>query len=111
MNSYDSLNLAISVGTTEDAADERLISRSRSGKPKVRLTYSGRFRIFNLSYLYLTKTQKDTLLAFYDANRGVEFTYTWPGDSTQYTVIFGDKIALKPTGPLWTCDVILLQSQ
>jgi hypothetical protein len=67
--------------------DGLVVDRATNGKARGRNFWSGKKAEFELRYSMLTSTQKQTLLDFYDANRGTTFDLTF--DSVLYpTLIF-----------------------
>lgn len=108
MASYPALR--IDDGTEESWADDRMISRARSGAVKGRLLAAAKKRVFRVEHKYLSASDKDTLETFYDTNRALEFDFTLLGDT--YTVIFGDKDGLNfrpATGGQWSITLTLLE--
>jgi hypothetical protein len=102
--------LAIDQSTTESWADDRLISRARSGAVKGRLLATVKKRVFKVVHRYLSASQKTSLETFYDTNRALSFNFTLLGHT--YVVIFGDKdgIDFEPqTGGQWNVSLTLLE--
>lgn len=62
-------------------------ARATNGGLKVRRLYSADKTDFTVVHA-LTRAERDTLMTFYAANVGSEFTFPWPGDGATYTVRF-----------------------
>lgn len=65
---------------------------------------------FTLVHRGITKAEVDTLIAFYESNKGTAFSFTWKEDSTTYTCLFlGRPNAKKidPSQDLWEAEVQL----
>lgn len=78
------------VGSTHTPFDDLQIDRSIDGTAYARAFYAARKDRFVLHH-DLTLAQRDTLLAFYDANRAIPFDLLWTGDGTTYTnCLFND---------------------
>lgn len=85
------------VGSREIPRDGTKVDFAVSGKPRFRRYYSQTRRKF-LSVHDMTTAEKTALLAFYETNKDVAFTFDWQGDSpyTQYTVRFAGPPKVVP---------------
>ncbi len=59
--------------------------RATNGALKSRRLYSSDKTDFTVVHM-LTRAERDTLTTHYTSNRDAEFSFTWPGDGTTYTV-------------------------
>lgn len=96
MSLYNDLNIPMVVGSLENQADDRSISRTRSGGVKMRLLFTGAKRVLPIQHKAINYTQKAALQAFYDANRNEVFQFTY--DSVTYDVVFADSLNFTPIG-------------
>jgi len=85
------------LGSSEEWVDDLVADRSVAGGVKVRAMFTARKRVFKLKHR-LTTTEvftsfggstSNALDTFYDTNRLLAVTFTWAGDSTVYTCLFG----------------------
>lgn len=88
------------LGSVETPRDDLTVDRAVNGTAKARAFYTARKRQFQVRHL-LTKAERDTLLAFYDANRLVSCLFTWTGDTTPtvYTCLFERPPELRHASP------------
>lgn len=77
------------LGSTHEPFDDVQIDRSIDGTAYGRSFYPAKKHRFTLRHV-LTKAQRDTLIAFYDANRAVVVDLYWQWDGTTYTSLFLD---------------------
>lgn len=81
-----------------------------NGATRTRVLHDRRRREFPLVHPNLTTVQRDTLLAFWDANVGSEFTYSRVRDGVteNYTVVFvGEPVETYAKGGRYTYRVAL----
>ena len=84
--------------------DEKIIkaayrTTAEDGKPGARARYTASKGEFTLNWNNLSNADYIALKTFFNANQGVEFTYTNTIDSAAHNVIFGDDwIEGKTTG-------------
>lgn len=83
--------------STATQLDDVITERASDGTLRGRALASGRKQRFDLRHV-LTAADVATLDAHYDANRAVEFSMTWSGDATAYTVIYTAPPQYKPLG-------------
>lgn len=111
MADYPSIEID-TQGSKESWMDQRLVTRTRAGGPKVRLLGEAKKRAFMISHRGIADSDKATLEAFYDANRDSDgFNLTWFG--IVYTVIFGDEKGIDFTplsGSQWDAALTLLEA-
>jgi hypothetical protein len=62
-------------------------TRATNGLLKVRRLYSTDKTDFIVVHM-LTREERDTLMAFYNANLTAQFAFLWPGDGATYTCRF-----------------------
>lgn len=78
------------LGSTHTPFDDLTIDRAIDGSAKGRRFYTTRKDRFMLKHL-LTLAQRDTLLAFYDANWTLAIDFVWDGDRETYSnMLFSD---------------------
>lgn len=74
------------------------IDRAVSGKARGQCFYTADVKTFIIKHI-LNSTERDSLLDHYEANKTETFTFTWAGDETAYTVIYGeDTLDIVPRG-------------
>jgi len=95
-------------GSQEEWLDDLVADRTVNGAVKVRALYSGKKRRFILHHL-LNSTERATLQTFYDTNRLLTITMTWPVDNVTYTCVFAKPPHLSHGSVLSDVDVELLQ--
>lgn len=75
------------IGTRVIDIDGQAVSRATSGKPKIRNWFSQKWRSFKVLH-NLDATDKNTLMTFYDTEKGNTVDFTFDGDSVVYTCRF-----------------------
>lgn len=81
------------------------VSRSESGKPKIRSYYTGTVKSFVMQF-YITPAEKTTLESFYTTNKKIPFDFVFAGDGITYSCRFIDAIQYKPSaGDRWDVQV------
>jgi hypothetical protein len=100
--------LPIVVGATEEPVNDYHWNRDQAGAGSSWFYYDADRRRFHVKHSELTLTQKQTLDAFYVANRAVEFQFVWL-DKVTYTVVFA--MGLRRSAPyaarLFNIDAVL----
>lgn len=61
--------------------------RASNGMLKVRRLFDEDKTDFVVVHM-LTRAERDTLMAFYSANKTAQFSFYWPGDGVTYTCVF-----------------------
>lgn len=92
--------------------DEAMISRARSGAPKIRRLQTGAKRVFHVNLRGLTPARRDAVISCYNTFRGTTLTLAWsPTSETAINVMFGpDPIRWSQEGGWWSADVVLLEA-
>jgi hypothetical protein len=100
--------LPIVVGSTEEQVDDYHWNRDQAGGGSSWYFFDQDRRRFHVKHAELTLTQKQTLDAFYAANRGNEFPFVWL-DRVTYTVVFAGGLRRSAPVParLFNVDVTL----
>ena len=81
-----------------------------SGKVRLRALADSNFRTFKVIHDTLTDTQKTALIADYNANKVLTFTFLWKPTNTNYTVMYNGPPSFKALGgTFWSADVTLEQ--
>lgn len=83
-------------------------ARATNGLLKVRRLYSADKTDFVVVHM-LTRTERDDLMTFYNANVTTEFTFYWPGDGVTYTVRFSAAPQVWRKGNYYRATVRLAQ--
>jgi len=97
------------------AHDPAIRSLSAGGYVTSRAAFTRLTRRWTIRYVWMSKTNKDVLLAFEDARRGGSESFTWtnPIDDTSYTVRFLEPVRYTPHAHTnflwWTVEFILEQ--
>lgn len=71
------------------------MARATNGALKLRALWPTDKHSFRLVHV-LTPAQRDALQAFYEANKLLDVTYRWPGDSVVRTVRFSGPPVYRP---------------
>lgn len=73
---------------SEPAVDGGVLAdRATNGMLKVRRLFDEDKTDFVVVHM-LTRAERDTLMAFYAANKTAQFSFYWPGDGATYTCVF-----------------------
>ena len=97
------------ISSTVTILDDINLDRASNGKPRMRRFYTSPVKEFSVVHT-LTAANKDTLLAFYNANRYVSFTFVWNAENTTHTAMFSTAptVAVEGSIDFWktTCGII-----
>lgn len=93
MNTYPSIIQV--VGSRPDDDEGTVVELAESGKPRFRTFYSQTRTTFTVQHECYTP-EKDTLSAFYQANKFVAFNFVWPMDGLTYTCRFANAPKCTP---------------
>lgn len=96
MATYPSYKQAL--GSTRVGLDDRVLDSDVNGAVHIRAFFPARVSGFALKH-FLNPTEWAALLAFYDANRLVTFSFTWDEDNATYTCVFGSVPRCVPNDP------------
>ena len=96
MAAYPSYNQVL--GSLQNVLDDRVLDQDVNGAVHIRSFFPSRISQFMVKH-YLTPAQLATLLAFYDTNRLLTFTFVWYVDNVTYTCVFGAPPKFVPNDP------------
>lgn len=82
--------------------------RATNGMLKRRRLYSADKADFTIVHI-LGRADRDTLLAFWEANKDANFDFRWPVDGATYTCGFVDKPQVSPRTAYYHVTVRLAQ--
>jgi ABC-type branched-subunit amino acid transport system substrate-binding protein len=82
--------------------------RASNGLLKVRRLYSAEKSVFNVVH-YLSDAQRTALEAAYQADKLLNFSFTWPGDGVTYTVRYGRAPQYRKEPGYTVASVLLLE--
>ena len=90
---------------------DRVVDRATNGSARARIFYTSAKATFNVTHNSLTSAEKITFDTFYLTNLAVVFSYTFPGDGTTYTCLFGSEPTYTPVpGGRWDINITLIES-
>ena len=102
-----------SLLTLRDSTEERdagiVPARATNGALRLRVMYPADKRSFEVRHL-LTSAERDTLEAFYQAEKLANVAYTWPADGVTYTVRFVAPPQYRRTGDRFEATVRLMEA-
>lgn len=104
---YPTLNGQLAE-STETWLDDLKIDRAVDGTAKARAFFTGKKRAFMIKH-ELSYTDRDTLEAFYDANRTTPFYFTWDGDAVQRVCLFDGAPRLVFKNAKFYADVAIVE--
>jgi hypothetical protein len=97
-----------SVGSKDSYIIPIIKSEAEGNYVRVRRRATRKRETFELRYTEMRYSDYETLLAFFDANQGMSFTFVHPLTSAEHTVVFGmDKLERTMHGTYCEVDVIL----
>lgn len=101
-------NFVQTSASTEDADDGVSFDRASNGALRGRAMWSAPRPKFRIRHLLQT-ADKETLRAFYEANRAATFDFLWSGDGEIYEAAFsGPPKYIPQGGGWWQCDVEMI---
>jgi len=104
--SYPSLPMR--KGSQEKWVDDLSADRAVNGSVRARAFFTAKKRTFIIRHL-LNLTDRGTLETFYNANRLLVLTMTWPPDGVTYSCVFGRPPQYTHGSVLTEVEVELLQ--
>lgn len=100
--------IGVDYGSSERTIDPLRTARALDNTLKASRVATGPKAAFMVVHDNLSNADKITLRTFYNTNRGVTLTFTWPADGATYTVVLGDGIEWLPLkGGKWRVRVPL----
>ncbi len=93
MATYPSFSQLYDSSVLEDDGLE--LSRSVSGKPRIRRYYTSTRRTFTVHH-DLSSADKSTLLSFYTTNKLLTLDFVWASDGLTYACRFIGHITVRP---------------
>jgi hypothetical protein len=106
--SYPTLGGGIRQGSQEIWDDDLLSDRSVNGSVRARAFFASKKRRFLVKHL-LNATDRATLETFYDTNRALVLTFTWPPSGVVYSCVFARAPRFNHGRTLTDVEVELLQ--
>lgn len=86
MATYPVLNQ--SYESTVSPIDNNKVSTSADGTLRAKVTYSETVFELNVVHPFLSTTDKDSIITFYNTNKNLNFTFNLASESQDYTCIF-----------------------
>ncbi len=97
------------LGTEFSASDGQQVSRSVSGRPRIRNYYSQTWREGRIVH-ELNPTQMTTLFSFYNSFKSDVFTFTYQADNVTYNCQFASAPkAIPKAGGFYDVEVLIIQ--
>lgn len=95
------------VGSQFRTLTDRKVVRDSGGGARVSSYYDAIKHAFTVRHR-LNTSDLSTLMTFFASNQTASFAFTWSGDATEYTVVFGPGgVRVTPGGPFAEVEVDL----
>ena len=89
------------TSSSRESDDGSIVDKAEDGVIRVRHTYATTVWEFSLKLGPLTSDEKDSVFSHYAGDKNSAFSYTWPGDSTSYTVVYKSRPQQQEAQDAW----------